>query len=47
MQKLAGVITEAEYNESVHLLTIQDFSERISSGVSKIKQMLKDEGFKI
>jgi len=44
MQKLAGVITEAEYNESVHLLTIHDFSERISSGVSKIKQMLKDEG---
>ena len=47
MQKLAGIITEAEYNESVHLSTIQDFSERISSGVSKIKQMLKDEGFKI
>jgi hypothetical protein len=45
MQKMAGIITEEEYKNSVHLLTLKDFSEKISSGVSKIKQMLKDEGY--
>lgn len=45
MQKMAGIITEEEYKNSVHLLTLKNFSEKISSGVSKIKQMLKDEGY--
>jgi hypothetical protein len=47
MQKMAGIITEEEYKNSVHLLTLKNFSEKISSGVSKIKQMLKDEGYNI
>ncbi len=38
---------EEEYKNSVHLLTLKNFSEKISSGVSKIKQMLKDEGYNI
>jgi hypothetical protein len=47
MQKMAGIITEEEYKNSIHLLTLKDFSEKISSGVSKIKQMLKDEGYNV
>ena len=45
MQKLAGIITESEYKSIQINNTAKDFSERISSGVSKIKKMLKDGGF--
>ena len=47
MQKMAGIITEEEYNNAIHVSTLKDFSEKISSGVSKIKQMLRDEGYNV
>jgi ribosomal protein L31E len=47
MQKLAGLITENEYQINLDKIKMEEFAKRISKGVEDIKKMLEDEGYDI
>ena len=47
MQKLAGVITEAEYNSQVKELDLKSLSKKISEKKELIKKSLQDKGYNI
>lgn len=44
MQKLAGLITEKQYNTHIQY---KDYLENISKALDNLKQTLKDEGYDV
>jgi hypothetical protein len=47
MQKIAGIINEAEYQSLSREIGLKDLSEKISRKCDLIKQSLKDQGYEI
>jgi hypothetical protein len=47
MQKLAGLITESEYNKKIREINLIDISDKISKKWDVIKQHIKNQGYDI
>ena len=45
MQKMAGIITEEEYNYQKDQLWYKNYTEKLRSNVNGLKELLKSKGY--